>query len=50
VRPRNSLSLAERVRATGGQAEVQIYPGLSHIDIALALSRPFRAKLRCSPT
>lgn len=44
VRPRNSLALAERVRAAGGQAEVKIYPGLDHVGIVLALSRPFRGR------
>ncbi len=44
VRPRNSRILAERLRAAGGRAEVKIYPGVDHIGIALALSRPFRGR------
>ena len=44
VRPRNSVALAEKVRAAGGDAEVKIYPGVDHIGIALALSRPFRGR------
>ena len=42
VRPRNSLALAERLRAAGARAEVRRYPGLDHMGIVLALSRPFR--------
>jgi acetyl esterase/lipase len=42
VLPRNSLTLAARERAAGGRAEVKIYPGLDHVGIVLALSRPFR--------
>ena len=44
VRPRNSVALAERVRAAGGRAEVKVYPGVDHVGIALALSRPFRGR------
>lgn len=44
VYPRNSLHLAEAVRARGGQAEVKLYPGLDHAGILLALSRTFRGK------
>ena len=44
VRPRNSVALAEKVRAAGGRAEVKLYPGIDHIGIVLALSRPFRGR------
>lgn len=44
VRPRNSVALAEKVRAAGGDAEVKLYPGIDHIGIVLALSRPFRGR------
>ncbi len=44
VRPRNSLALAEKVNAAGGEAEVKLYPGIDHIGIALAMSRPFRGR------
>jgi acetyl esterase/lipase len=44
VRPRNSLRLGEAVRAAGGRAEVKLYPGVDHIGIVLALSRPFRGR------
>jgi acetyl esterase/lipase len=44
VGPYNSLSLGEKLRAVGGAAEVKLYPGLDHVDVLLALSRPFRRK------
>ncbi len=42
VDPGNSLRLAARVRALGGEAEVVVYPGLSHSGILAAFARPFR--------
>lgn len=44
VQPRNSETLAERLRAAGGRAEVVVYPGVDHIGIILALARPFRGR------
>jgi acetyl esterase/lipase len=44
VRPRNSLILAERQSHAGGKAEVKIYPGIDHVGLVLALSKPFRHK------
>jgi acetyl esterase/lipase len=44
VRPRNSTALAEAMKAKGGEVEMKLYPGLDHVDIVLALSRPFRGK------
>jgi acetyl esterase/lipase len=44
VRPRNTTSLAARLRAAGGRVEERIYPGLDHADTVLALSRLFRGK------
>jgi acetyl esterase/lipase len=44
VRPANSVSLADKARAAGGRAEARLYPGLDHIQIMTALSRPFRGK------
>lgn len=44
VRPRNSVSLAQRVNAAGGRAEVKIYPGIDHVGLLLAVSRPFRGR------
>ncbi len=44
VGPRNIASLERAMRAAGGQVETKIYPGIDHVEILLALSRPFRAK------
>lgn len=45
VRPRNSISLAARERALGSTTTVlRLYPGLSHNDLIMALSKPFRGK------
>lgn len=44
VRPRNTSALAARLRSVGGIVEERVYPGLSHIDTLLTLSRPFRGK------
>jgi acetyl esterase/lipase len=38
VRPRNSLSLAERWAAAGGQVELQLYPDLGHAALLAALA------------
>jgi len=42
VRPRNSASLAERVRERGGRAETMVYQGLGHVQTVAALARPLR--------
>lgn len=42
VGPRNLESLARAQRAVGGAVETKIYPGIDHVEIMLALSRPFR--------
>lgn len=42
VKPRNATRLAERVREEGGCAKVIVYPGVGHIEIVVALFRPFR--------
>ena len=44
VRPRNALSLARRLHALGAPVELRVYPRLTHEDVAMALSRPFRGK------
>ena len=44
VRPRNSLRLAEALRAQGSVATAKGYPGLDHIGIMTALSKPFRSR------
>ena len=42
VLPRQSTSLAERLKAAGNEVELKLYENVDHIDIMLALSRPFR--------
>ena len=44
VRPRNTVSLADKLKAAGVAVEDHVYPGLDHKDTLLALSRPFRDK------
>ena len=44
VRPRNSESLARALRAAGASATLKLYPGLDHVGILTALSKPFRGK------
>lgn len=44
VRPRNTVSLAERVRAAGGPVESRLYPGLGHIGIVTALAPLFSGR------
>lgn len=36
--PRNTLALAARVRAAGGEAEARLYPGVGHIGIVLGFA------------
>ena len=44
VRPRNTAALAAALRAAGSSATIKTYPGVGHIGILLALSKPFRGK------
>jgi acetyl esterase/lipase len=44
VGPRNIQSLERAMRAVGGAVETKTYPGVDHIEIMLALSRPFRGR------
>ena len=44
VYPKNTLALAAALTQAGDTVEAKIYPGLSHADVVLALSRPFRGK------
>lgn len=44
VRPRNAIRLTERLEAEGAKVEMINYEGLSHEDVAMALSVPFRSK------
>jgi len=36
--------LESAVRAAGGRVESKTYPGVNHVDIMLALSRPLRGR------
>lgn len=44
VLPRNSRHLAERLDKAGATVTLKLYPGASHTDLVVALSRPFRRK------
>ncbi|PZN92090.1 MAG: alpha/beta hydrolase [Alphaproteobacteria bacterium] len=44
VRPRNAERLAAALQAQGSRAAMKSYPGIGHIGIILALSKPFRGK------
>jgi acetyl esterase/lipase len=44
VAPRNSISLAEHMRAQGGQAELKLYKGVGHIGIVISLAPLFRER------
>jgi acetyl esterase/lipase len=44
VRPKNAINLARRLAAVGAPVSLKNYPGLTHEDIAMALSVPFRSK------
>lgn len=44
VGPRNLRSLETAMRAAGGRVETKTYPGVNHVDIMLAVSRPFRGR------
>lgn len=44
VRPRNSLRLAEKLRAAGVPVELKQYDALDHTDTLLALSTPLRGR------
>ena len=40
VKPRGSQKLADKLRAAGAHAELEIYPKRGHADLLLAMSRP----------
>jgi acetyl esterase/lipase len=42
VRPRNSVSLAAKLKATGVEVKLKQYPKMDHAGIVLAISKPFR--------
>jgi acetyl esterase/lipase len=44
VYPRNTLRLAEKLRSIGRSVTMRRYPGIAHLGILLALSRPLRGK------
>lgn len=44
VRPRNSRALAAALRLKGAVVEEKEYPGVGHVGLLLALSKPFRGK------
>lgn len=44
VRPRNSKILRDRIREAGGEAEYVEYSGVDHLEIIMALAKPFRYK------
>ncbi len=45
VRPRNSKALVAQLTALGAPVELKLYPGKGHVDLAKALSKPFRGSL-----
>jgi acetyl esterase/lipase len=44
VRPRQTALLAQRLNAAGVSAETRLYPGVGHVGVMTALSRPLRGK------
>jgi len=44
VGPRNIRGLEAALRGVGARVETKTYPGVNHVDIMLALSRPLRAR------
>jgi len=44
VYPRNTAKLAAQLRLAGVTVEERHYPNLGHVDMAMALSKPFRGK------
>ena len=45
VSPRNSKALAARLTALGATVQLKLYPGKGHVDLAKALSKPFRGSV-----
>ena len=44
VEPRNATSLAAAMKHEGESVEVKMFPGIGHVAILMAMSRPFRDK------
>jgi acetyl esterase/lipase len=49
VLPRNTLSLAAKIRAHGGLAETEIFPGVGHIGLVIAIAPIFQSKAPVLP-
>lgn len=45
VLPYNSKRLAQRLQQLGAPVSLRIYPGANHVDLAAALSGPFRGRV-----
>nr|WP_202131736.1 alpha/beta hydrolase [Aurantiacibacter rhizosphaerae] len=44
VKPRNSEALAAKLRAAGVAAQMVRYPGIDHVGVLIAMSRPLRGR------
>ena len=44
VKPRNSKTLHDTIVEAGGRAEYVEYPGIGHLEIMMAVAKPFRYK------
>ena len=44
VKPRNSEALAAKLRAAGVAADLVKYPGIDHVGVLIAISRPLRGR------
>ena len=44
VKPRNAILLSEKLHALGSFVDFRVYQGLSHENVVMALSKPFRNK------
>lgn len=44
VRPKNAINLTARLRELGAPVEMRNYDGLTHEEVVMALSKPFRDK------
>ena len=44
VRPKNAINLAAKLRSLGAPVELKNYKGLTHEEVVMALSKPFRDK------
>ena len=44
VKPRNSKTLRDKILEAGGKAEYVEYPDVDHLEIMMAVAKPFRYK------